>query len=249
VTRRFAQAALVLALCAAPVAARADDEEGSNSEDDKRLEENSQRRDPQSKHKRTKDSTAEEELAEEKKPESLSRLDDPHIGLSAEAAFSMALLNKSNGPGYNASGGFGLRVDWSVGRLWSDPADEFWKFALLAELAYDYVGGSEGTQAISTSTGYHFINLRGLFGWPVKDFFLIYGALGGGLTVESIGYNVQGTQTSLTGTKPDFDYGAGGRFRFALNPSVAISGRLELMRFRRGYLDDTFFSLTVGADF
>ena len=245
---RVLRAAVLVALALGPVHARAQEED--NGEDEKRLSTDAPDASDKSPRKHNKKAaTAEEELSEEKKPESLSSLDDPHVGLSAEAAVSLAFLSNSNGAGLAPSAGIGLRVDWSVGRLWTDPADEFWKYALLAEVAYDYVGQSDGTQSISTSVGYHFVNLRGLFGYPVKDFFLVYGALGGGFTVESLSYDVQGTKTGLTGTKPDLDYGLGGRFRWAVNPSVSVSARLELMRFRRGYLDDTFATLTAGADF
>ncbi len=246
--RKGPAAIAIAALALMPLAARAQEEEGG--EDEKRLSSDAPEPGEKvpKKHKK-KAATAEEDLVEEKQPESLMRLDDPHYGFSVEAALSLAFLSKTNGPGLAGNAGIGLRVDWSVGRLWTDPTDEFWKYALLAELAYDYVGQSDGTQSISTSGGYHFINVRGLLGYPVKDFFLAYAALGGGLTVQSVSYDVQGTQTGITGTKPDLDYGLGARFRFAVNPSLSISARLELMRFRRGYLDDTFVTLGAGADF
>jgi hypothetical protein len=199
--------------------------------------------------KKHKTETAEEELAEEKPTEKLSKLDDPRLGLSAEAAVSLGLLDKSYGPGEISTGVVGLRVDWNVGRLWTTPDDEFWKYALLAELAYDYTGQSDGTQEIHTSTAYHYINVRGLFGYPVKDFLLVYGAVGGGLTVESVHYTVDGKVTPLTGLKPNLDYGLGTRLLFSFTPQFALSLRLELMRFRRGYMDDTFLSFTLGGSF
>jgi hypothetical protein len=235
---------LGLGLASGPALAQEGDEE-------RRLDSDASQRDDEAPRpkKKKKVVTAEEEMTEEKAPEKLASLDEPHIGLSAELAFTLALLDKTYGPGPVPAPSIGLRVDWAVGRLWTDPSDEFWKYALLAELAYDYSTLSGGTQQVNTTTTFHYLNLRALMGYPVKDYLLFYGALGAGFTVEHVAYDVLGTDTPLNGVKPDFDYGVGARARFAINPSLAISARAELMRIRRAYLDDTFITLSGGVDF
>ncbi|MBS2027743.1 MAG: hypothetical protein JST54_07580 [Deltaproteobacteria bacterium] len=203
------------------------------------------------KHRKDGDATAEEELAEAPDPskQKLARIDEPRIGLGVEAALSLDLLDKSAGPGFQGVAAAGLRVNWAPGVLWTDPEDEFWRYALLAELSYDYTGYSDGTTAVNTSTKLHYLNAHVMFGYPAQKLLLFYGALGPGMVVESVNDNVQGTATPLTGIKFLLAYGAGARLTLQANDRFSIAARMEVMGEHRGYMQDVFLTFGVGGAF
>jgi hypothetical protein len=141
-------------------------------------------------------------------------------------------------------------VDWAPGRLWAEPSEEFWKLALWGELAYDFTTVSDGTTAVNASTRLHLINVRALGGYPIKDFMLIYGAVGAGLGIESVTYNVGGAPTGLLGLKSLLDYGGGLRVFLPLNPNVGFTGRVEAMGVLRGlYMQDVLLTFSAGVTF
>lgn len=222
-----------------------DDDSSSSSDDDE-----APRRPKHHRH-RDGDTTAEEELSDEPDPsmQKMAREDDPRIGLGVEAALSLDLIDKSYGPGTQNTGAFGLRVNWAPGVLWTDPEDEFWRYALLVEASWDHASYSDGTKMVNTSTALNYFNVRGLFGYPVQKLLLFYGALGPGFTLENVSYNVQGASTPLSGAKFNIAYGLGARLNFQANDRFALVSRLELLRYRRGYMNDTFMTFTVGGAF
>jgi hypothetical protein len=235
---------LALLLLSAPALAHAQDEEGDDTTDTR----------PAPKKKRHKNPdtapTAEEELIDtDAQTPKLARMDDPRIGLGAELTLSLNLLDKSDGPGARGTGAAGVRVNWAPGVLWTDPEDEFWRYALLTELSYDYSGYSGGTSMVNTRTRLHYLNAHVMFGYPAQKVLLLYGLLGPGVTFEHVTYEVQGATTPLTGAKFNLAYGLGARLNLQVNDRVAIVSRIELMRFRRGYMDDTFLTFSAGMGF
>ena len=246
---------LALAAWTAPTAARADHEdELQERPKHKPADDSSDEDEPRpTKHTpRKQKHTAEEELDEKQDPDAMrmDRYDDPKIGMTAEVAGSVYLLAKSGGPGPDATGAIGLRVDWAPGRLWAEPSEEFWKLALWGELAYDFTSVSGGTTAVNTSTRIHLINVRALGGYPIKDFLLLYGAVGAGMGIESVTYNVYKAPTGLIGIKSLFDYGGGLRIFLPLNPNVGFTGRAEAMGVLRGlYMQDVLLTLSAGVTF
>jgi len=246
-------AALTLAF---PLRAHAqdDDSSSSSSSSDSMNDGSDSDTAPKKHHKRrTKDGdvTAEEELAEEPDPtkEKLARIDEPRIGLGVEATLSLDLLDKSAGPGFKGIPAAGLRVNWAPGVLWTDPEDEFWRYALLAELSYDYTGYSDGTTAVNSSTHIHYLNAHVMFGYPVQKVLLVYAALGPGMAFETESVDIQGSNTPVSGLKFLLAYGGGARLTIQANEHWAIAARMELMAQRRGYMDDVFLTFGVGGAF
>jgi hypothetical protein len=56
-------------------------------------------------------------------------------------------------------------------------------------------------------------------------------------------------ETGVKGLKPLLQYGVGFRGRPRLNERMSLTFRVELMRFRRGYMDDTFLGGSIGTAF
>ena len=58
-------------------------------------------------------------------------------------------------------------------------------------------------------------------------------------------------QTPVNGFKPLMQYGVGlrGRTKLSSESNVRLAWRVELMRFRRGYQDDTFVCASLGTAF
>jgi len=197
-------------------------------------------------HHRDGDQTFEEELAEEHDPNArdMARMDDPRTGLGAELTLSLALLDSQGG-----KASFGVRANWAPGFLWTEPENAFWREALLLELSYDYAGYSNGTKMVNTHTGLHYLNLHAMFGLPVRHVLLLYGALGPGMTVETVDYTVQNVATPLKGLKFNLAYGLGTRLHVQVNPHFAFVSRLEFMRYRRGDQNDSFLTLSLGGAF
>lgn len=257
--KRLLSVLLAVALFTPALARAADDESEQRLDDDqsrsKKLRDSDDDEAPAPrKHKpkrRGGDTTAEEELSEAPDPSmrKMAREDDPRLGIGVEAALSLALVDRSSGPGAQGMGAVGLRANWAPGVLWTDPEDEFWRYALLVELSWDHASYGDGTKAVNTSTALNYFNAHAMFGYPAQKLLLFYGALGPGMTLESVSYNVQGANTPLTGLKPNLAYGLGARLNFQASDRFAIVSRFELMRYRRGYMDDTFLTFTVGGAF
>jgi hypothetical protein len=87
-----------------------------------------------------------------------------------------------------------------------------------------------------------------LFGYPLEPVF-IYGKIGPAMTVTPVTYDVQGSMTSFSGVKGGVVYGVGVRTNLYVTDQIGVAAKLELVRFRRGYLDDTQLVMGLGAAF
>lgn len=194
---------------------------------------------------------SEETLVEQEDREiSLAGLDDPNVGWGFEATGGLMLIEASRGSLVEARFAAGARVVWEFGRLFFPEA---LRDGLFADLSWSFTGLRDGTLAVFNDTNYHYLTLAPAFGIPIagKDF-LVYGQLGGGLAIQhSTIHFDQDRATSITGLKPVLQYGVGFRGRPLVSPDglLRIAFRLELTRFRRHYMDDTYVGLTAGAAF
>lgn len=249
--RAAALVALALLLAPQPARAQDDDETMAPRRSDEGAESDAPR--PSKRHaKRSRgDVTAEEELSEAPDPtlRRMAREDDPRIGLGVELTLSLALLDKTAGPGVQGQVAGGVRINWAPGVLFTEPDDDFWRNALLVELGYDYLSSSDGTKLVNTKSGIHDLNAHVLLGYPAQKVLLFYGLLGPGMTVETVTYAVGTDTTPLTGIKFNLAYGLGARLNLPVSDRFAFATRMELCRYRRGDFNDTFLTFSLGGAF
>jgi len=197
-------------------------------------------------HKRAR--TAEEELAEPAKDEeSLAKVDEPGHGLSFEVLVGPMFLHDS-AAGVTTRFSFGLDFTWQFGRLIFSPEWEFLHNNFALDVSWFYSSQAAGTQEVAVGAQYHFLSLAFMFGFPVSSFFF-YGKIGPALTVMPVSYSVDGVQTSFSGVKGGLIYGGGAHMNLYLGDYVGVAASLEVLRFRRQYLDDTLLTLGVGLSF
>jgi hypothetical protein len=186
---------------------------------------------------------------------SLAHLDDPTVGLSAEAVLGAMLFASSRGAFVDPRFMVGVRLTWELRRL---IADEFLRELFFLDVGWQFATTRDGTQQVHASATTHYFTLAPAVALPFgKSPLAGYAQLGAGLayTLSSLQV-VQGTvaETNLGGTRFLFQYGVGVRFRPELfrlaGPEVVrLSFRIELTRFLRGYLSDTFLGGSVGLTF
>ena len=75
--------------------------------------------------------------------------------------------------------------------------------------------------------------------------------MGGGFAYEMTTVEIGGKVTPMDGMKLLLQYGVGlrGRTKVSMESNVRLAWRVELMRFRRGYQDDTFVGASLGTAF
>jgi hypothetical protein len=180
----------------------------------------------------------------------LGRFDDPNIGLAVEFLSGAMLIESSRGQGEDASFAYGARITWEYGRL---IPDEIFHEALFLDLSWAYAGLADGTQQVQGNSNFHYFTLAPAFALPLgqKSFMSAYVQLGGGVAYQADALHVGDVDTTISGVKPLFQYGLGLRGRPALNEqgTVRLSFRVELTRFRRGYMDDLLLAASAGVDF
>ena len=190
------------------------------------------------------------QVEKEDREKHLGRFDDPNRGIAAEVIGGLLLFQASAGGGTTAAFGGGVRATWEWGRLFPD---EFFHEAWFADLSWTYAFQHSGTSGISTDSNFHYFSLAPAFTFPfgAQSPFGAYLQLGGGVAYQVDAIGASGAQTTVSGLKPLIQYGLGLRGRPALNAegTVRLALRLELTRFRRGYLDDTYLGGSVGLDF
>lgn len=189
----------------------------------------------------------EREYREKKITPRLFRQDDPYLGLGAELMTGLLLLDRTRG-GVEAKLGLGLRAVWEFGRMFDD---ERVQDHLFADLTWLTTSSSGGTQAINSTTRIHDFTLAPayLFRLDERGLFGAYLQLGGGFSYGRSTLHYGSNQVRTAAISPLFQYGGGFRFRLGLSDSgkARITARLELTRFRRGYMDDTYIGLGLGA--
>jgi hypothetical protein len=182
---------------------------------------------------------------------SLTSLDDPNIGLSLEVLQGVLLLESSRGAGVDPRYQLGVRFTWEFGRL---IPDEFLRELLFADVTWLYAWSrADGTAEVNTNVNYHDFTFAPAFALPLgkKSPVSFFGQLGVGVAYQTSRLNVAATSTDIAGLRALFQYGLGLRFRPAIVEGdwMRLSFRLELTRFRRGYMDDTLLGGSIGLTF
>lgn len=193
---------------------------------------------------------SEEGDEEEKDYDRLAGLDDPNTGIAFEALGGAMLLSSPRGQLADALPAVGGRFTWEYGRLLNVEA---LREALWLDVQYTHAGVREGTKLIVGDTRLHYFSVAPAYeltfpGSPDYGFYL---QAGGGIVYQHTALEVGGTATPVTGIKSLIQYGVGlrGRSKLSSESNVRLAWRIELMRFRRGYLDDTFLGASLGTAF
>lgn len=179
-------------------------------------------------------------------------LDDPNVGLSVEAIAGAMLLESSRGALVDPRFMVGARLTWEFGRLLSD---ELLREMFFADIGWQYTATGDGTTAVRVDTAFHSFTVAPAFAWrfgqsPVAAFV----QLGLGFNYTYSVLQLDGVPTDLSALKLLFQYGLGLRFRPAIvtikgKDVLRLSFRLEVTRFLRWYMSDTFLGGSVGLTF
>lgn len=231
---------LLLALCLAPTLALAQEDPEFIPYDEPSYDEEAPRREY--------DPTPPPDEADLDHPFRLSRLDDRNAGFAVEGMVGLffGANSRSAGPDLRLNGG--LRGTWEVGRMIAaDP----WREALLVDLSWWASGSREGTQTVFTQEALHIFTLAPAWNFPLAPnapwaFFLQAGA---GIAWQTGSVTTDGGMVPVAGIKPVIQYGLGLRARPQIGEALHLSIRLELTRFRRGYVDDTWLGYSMGLAF
>ena len=243
---------LVCVAVAAPSFAQSDDDapipyggdDSSNDGDDQK---------PRKKKKRRRaDETREEDEEAEAAEDTLAHLDDPNVGIGFDFMSGVALLESSKF-GVDPRYYMGARFTWEVGRL---IPDEFAREMLFVDVLWTYAASKEGTNLINVDTHLHDFSIAPAFNLRFgKSFMSFYAQVGAGFDYSYSVTTIRNADTtssiSLGGTKFLFQYGVGLRGRPAIiaNGAVRIQFRIELIRFIRGYMQDTYLGGSLGLIF
>ncbi|HEX5747830.1 MAG TPA: hypothetical protein VFZ09_16415 [Archangium sp.] len=188
---------------------------------------------------------------EEQGYERMSRLDDPNTGVAFEVLGGAMFLSSPRGQLVGdllpAVGG---RFTWEYGRLLGSEA---LREALWFDVRYTYAGQREGTKLIVGDRQLHYATIAPAYELTFGESsdYGAYAQVGGGFVYERTTLEVGGKLTPLDGTQLLIQYGVGlrGRTKLSLESNVRLAWRVELMRFRRGYQDDTFVGASLGTAF
>jgi hypothetical protein len=191
-----------------------------------------------------------EEDGEEGKFKQLAGLDDPNTGVAFEVLGGAMLLSSPRGQLADVLPAVGGRFTWEFGRILNvEPLRE----ALWFDVRYTYAGVREGTQLIIGDTRLHYASIAPAYELTFgesKDYG-VYAQVGGGIVWEHTALEVGGKVTPVDGIKSLIQYGVGlrGRTPLSTESNLRLAWRVELMRFRRSYMDDTFLGASVGTAF
>lgn len=197
----------------------------------------------------TRSRTEETQIEKQDRQISLAGLDDPTLGVGGEAVVGVLFLESSRGALVDPRLALGVRINWEFGRLFFD---ELIRQGLFADFSWNYAALHEGTITINTDTHFHYLTVAPGFAFPVfGPDFLLYGQLGGGVVIQQSVVHFDDRATGMVGIKPALQYGFGFRGRPLVSPDglLRISFRVELTRYRRHYMDDTYLGASLGAAF
>jgi hypothetical protein len=255
---------LLALLLAAPLA-RAQKDEGAIPYSDEESEDERNRRELPGKSDPSSRPRDETQVESDEREQSLAAIDDPSIGISLEGIFGVMLLDSSRGAGFETTPMFGLRLTWEWTRTVF--SDELFRELSFVDIAWSHAEGGEGTNLIKAYSAYNYFSFAPAFAYPfgTKSPVSVFVQVGVGLVFNPSVLVINQVSTTLTGNKFLFQYGGGLRFRplvvtwgrksninadFAgADNGLRISFRVELTRFRRGYVDDTFLGGSLGATF
>lgn len=190
---------------------------------------------------------AAEHEGDEKSFKKMYRYDDPNTGIAAELIAGALMLDSPRGAFADTGLGLGLRFTWEIGRILDSEAlrDAFW-----TDVRWTYGSTQAGTELVKGKTNIHFFTVAPAYELPFgSSTFGVYAQVGGGAAYEATSLTVGDKETVVNGLKPVLQYGVGLRGRPRLSDSVSLALRLELTRFRRGYMDDTFIGGSIGTAF
>lgn len=174
--------------------------------------------------------------------------DDPNKGFAGEVILGAMLLESSRGSFADPTAGLGLRFTWEYGRILNN---ERLRETLWADVRWMMAGQTTGTELIKGSSRNHYFSIAPAYEYVFGEekAFGVFGQLGGGLSFQSTSITIGDKVTPVKGLKPLLQYGMGFRGRPRLSDKMCLAFRLELMRFRRGYMDDTFVGGSIGTAF
>lgn len=192
----------------------------------------------------------ETDVEREDRERSLAELDDPNTGIAGELLSGAMLIDSSRGALVETRFMWGLRFTWELGR--SLPGD-FFREALFTDVTWQYVGMRDGTTLVFGDSNYHYFTIAPAWGiplWRDGDYAVFFQA-GGGLAYQYSSLHNGAEELPVSGVKPLIQYGVGLRGRPALteDEGLRVTFRVELTRFRRQYMDDTFLGGSVGLAF
>ncbi len=219
------------------------DDEEEEDEEDARPRQLPRRSDPTADYDRMKD-----EAEDDDEFEYLARGDDPNRGFAGELILGAMLLESSQGKFADPTPSFGLRFTWEYGRILNnEPLRE----TLWADIRWMMAGKSAGTELINGSSRNHYFSVAPAYEYVFGETkaFGIFGQLGGGFAYQSTSLTIGTEVTAVKGIKPLIQYGMGFRGRPRLSDTMSLAFRVEVMRFRRGYMDDTFVGGSIGTAF
>lgn len=177
--------------------------------------------------------------------------DDPNLGLHVEGVAGLMLLDSSKGAIVDPNLTLGARIGWNFSRAISSSEDT--RYSWYLESLWLYHSSEEGTRSISTRSTQHLISLAPAYAlhFDRERRFMLFFQAGGGIAIQDSTLQIEGKSQSLMGLKPLIQYGLSFRGNIPLNTegSVALALRLDVLRFRRGYLDDTAFAASLGLAF
>jgi hypothetical protein len=243
-------AALVLSLClpALPaLAAGGGDDEVIPYDDDTGVP---VKREDRKKKKNVDQLREEDEEAAERETNTLTHLDDPNYGVGGSVFAGVMLLESSRGAGVEPHFMFGVRFTWEWSRL---IPDEVLREMFFADFAWQFAGTHDGTTEVNTDSTFHSFTVAPAIALPFSPGSPVaaYAQLGAGFNLDFETLHIDKTATTLTGSKFLFQYGIGLRARPAVvdDKTVRLELRVELTRFLRGYMSDTFIGGSIGAVF
>ncbi len=255
---------LALLVLLGPAAALAQADEAIPYSDDENEDERNRRELP-GKSDATPNLREETEVEATERSESLAAIDDPSIGLSAELLFGVLLMDSSKGAGFEPKPMAGLRFTWEWSRTVF--SDELWRELFFADVSWSHAATSDGTVLVNATSNLHYFSIAPAFSFPFgsNSPVSVYAQVGLGVLVNPSVVVINSTSTTLSGVKFLFQYGGGLRFRplvltwgrkSKLNANfegaadgMRLSFRIEVTRFRRGYIDDTFIGGSAGLTF
>ncbi len=205
------------------------------------------------KKKKRKRARSDDRLREddEESRESLTHLDDPNAGLGVEGFAGLMLLESSRGAGVNPLFSYGARITWEFGRV---IPDEYIRELFFIDFRWQLAQSSDGTTQVHASSVQHYFTAAPAIALPIggpKSPIVGYAQLGAGANLNLSSIVVGTVETPSIGTKFLFQYGVGLRGRPAVleGGKLRVSFRIELTRFLRGYMSDTFIGGGAGLVF
>lgn len=219
--------------------------------DQEQQAEEDERRELPERSEATRERPVETQVEEEERLQNLTHTDDPTIGLSAELVLGLMLLDASRG-GVDPRFLWGVRGTWEWSRRLL--TDELVREMFFVDFQWTITGAKEGTTQVFGVTTNHAFTAAPAIGYPlfgVKTPFVPYVQLGAGVAWQNTSLVVGTQETQIGGTKFLFQYGLGIRGRPVLfgDGQIKVSFRVELTRYRRGYVDDTFLGGSLGVTF